>query len=157
MEIKIPAGVDNGSRLRVSGEGEAGVHGGPPGDLYVVIYVKEHEIFERQENNLYCVVPVAFSQVALGTEILIPTLEGQEHLKIPEGTQSGSIFRLKGKGIPSLNGRGRGDLFVTVNVVTPSKLTREQRKLLEQLAAVSEIENKPLEKSLLNKVKDIFG
>lgn len=157
MEIKIPAGVDNGSRLRVSGEGEAGVYGGPPGDLYVVIYVKEHEIFERQENNLYCVIPVSFPQVALGTEILIPTLEGQECLKIPEGTQSGSIFRLKGKGIPSLNGRGRGDLFVTVNVVTPSKLTREHKKLLEQLAAVSDIENKPLEKSLLNKVKDIFG
>jgi molecular chaperone DnaJ len=157
MEIKIPAGVDNGSRLRVSGEGEGGVYGGPPGDLYVVIYVKEHEIFERQENNLYCVIPVSFPQVALGTEILIPTLEGQERLKIPEGTQSGSIFRLKGKGIPSLNGRGRGDLFVTVNVVTPSKLTREHKKLLEQLAAVSDIENKPLEKSLLNKVKDIFG
>ncbi len=157
LELKIPAGVDNGSRLRVSGEGEAGLQGGPPGDLYVVIFVKEHEIFERQENNIYCVIPVSFPQAALGAEINVPTLEGEEPLKIPEATQSGSIFRLRGKGIPSLNGRGRGDQFVTVNVVTPSKLTREQRKLLEQFAATSHVDNTPVEKSLLNKMKDIFG
>ncbi|HVN81206.1 MAG TPA: molecular chaperone DnaJ [Terriglobia bacterium] len=157
LEIKIPAGVDNGSRLRVSGEGEGGVQGGPAGDLYVVIYVQEHEIFERQENNLYCVVPLSFPQAALGAEIRVPTLQGEEVLKIPEGTQSGSIFRLKAKGVPSLNGRGHGDLFVTVNVITPSKVTREQKRLLEQLAAVSEVDNKPLEKSLLNRVKEIFG
>ncbi len=157
LEIKIPAGVDNGSRLRVSGEGEAGVHGGPAGDLYVVIYVKEHEIFERQEDNLYCAVPLSFPQAALGTEIQIPTLEGEAPLRIPEGTQSGTIFRIKSKGIPSLNGRGRGDLFVTVNIITPTKLTREQKRLLEQLATLSEVDNKPMEKSLLNKVKEIFG
>jgi molecular chaperone DnaJ len=157
LEIRIPAGVDNGSRLRVSGEGEAGIQGGPAGDLYVVIFVKEHEFFERQEDNLYCAVPLSFPQAALGDEIKIPTLEGEEKLKIPEGTQSGSIFRIKGKGIPSLNGRGRGDLFVTVNVITPAKLTREQKKLLEQLAELSQIENKPLEKRFMDRVKEIFG
>jgi molecular chaperone DnaJ len=157
LEIKIPAGVDNGSRLRISGQGEAGVHGGPPGDLYVVLFVQEHEFFERQENNVYCTIPVSFPQAALGTEIKVPTLDGEETLEIPEGTQSGSIFRLRGKGIPSLNGKGRGDQFVTVNIETPTKLNREQKKLLEQFAEVSKIENKPLEKRILDRVKDIFG
>jgi molecular chaperone DnaJ len=157
LEIKIPAGVDNGSRLRISGQGEAGVQGGPPGDLYVVLFVQEHEFFERQENNVYCTIPVSFPQAALGTEIKVPTLDGEETLEIPEGTQSGSIFRLRGKGIPSLNGKGRGDQFVTVNIETPTKLSREQKKLLEQFAEVSKIENKPLEKRILDRVKDIFG
>jgi molecular chaperone DnaJ len=157
LEIKIPAGVDNGSRLRISGQGEAGVHGGPPGDLYVVLFVQEHEFFERQENNVYCTIPVSFPQAALGTEIKVPTLDGEETLEIPEGTQSGSIFRVRGKGIPSLNGKGRGDQFVTVNIETPTKLSREQKKLLEQFAEVSKIENKPLEKRILDRVKDIFG
>ena len=157
LEIKIPAGVDNGSRLRISAQGEAGVHGGPPGDLYVVLFVQEHEFFERQENNVYCTIPVSFPQAALGTEIKVATLDGEETLEIPEGTQSGSIFRLRGKGIPSLNGKGRGDQFVTVNIETPTKLSREQKKLLEQFAEVSKIENKPLEKRILDRVKDIFG
>ncbi len=157
LELRIPAGVDNGSRLRVAGEGEAGPQGGPPGDLYVVIYVKEHEVFGRQENNIYCAIPISFTQAALGSDITVPTLEGEEKLRIPEGTHHGTIFRLKGKGIPSLNGRGRGDQFVTVNLVTPTKLTREQRKLLEKLAEISEVSNKPLEKKILDKVKDIFG
>jgi molecular chaperone DnaJ len=157
LEIKIPAGVDNGSRLRIGGGGEAGVQGGPPGDLYVVLFVKEHEFFERQENNVYCTIPVSFPQAALGTEIIVPTLDGEETLEIPEGTQSGSIFRLRGKGVPSLNGKGRGDQFVTVNILTPTKLNREQKKLLEQFAEVSKIENKPLEKRILDRVKDIFG
>ena len=157
LEIKIPAGVDNGSRLRISGQGEAGVQGGPPGDLYVVLFVQEHEFFERQENNVYCTIPVSFPQAALGTEIKVATLDGEETLEIPEGTQSGSIFRLRGKGIPSLNGKGRGDQFVTVNIETPTKLSREQKKLLEQFAEVSKIENKPLEKRILDRVKDIFG
>ncbi len=157
LEIKIPAGVDNGSKLRISGEGEAGSQGGPSGDLYVVLSVGEHEIFERREQNVYCSIPIGFPQAALGAKITVPTLEGKELILIPEGTQSGSIFRLKGKGIPKVNGRGRGDQYVSVNVITPKKLSPEQRKLLEQLSQISPAENKPLEKKLYDKVKDIFG
>jgi molecular chaperone DnaJ len=157
LEIKIPAGVDNGQRMRLTGEGEAGVHGGPPGDLDVVFFVKEHDVFERQQNHIYCAIPVSFSQAALGAEITIPTLEGEERLKIPEGTQSGKVFCLRGKGIASPTGKGRGDQYVRINIVTPTKLTREQRKLLEQFAAISEVSNKPLERKILDKVKDIFG
>lgn len=155
IEVKIPAGVETGSRLRLAGEGEAGAQNGPAGDLYVVIHVKEHETFERQGNNLYASVPVTFAQAALGAETTVPTLEGQESLKIPAGTQTGTVFRLKGHGMPVLGGRGRGDLFVSVTVVTPTTLTREQRKLLEQL---SQIEEKDLgDKGLIDKVRDIFG
>jgi molecular chaperone DnaJ len=155
MEVKIPAGVETGSRLRIAGEGEAGTQGGPTGDLYVVIHVKEHEEFERQGSNLYSSVPVTFAQAALGAEISVPTLDGQQSLKIPPGTQTGTVFRLKNRGVPVLGGRGRGDLFVSVTVVTPTTLTREQRRLLEQLAA---IESHDLEdKGLMDKVRDIFG
>jgi molecular chaperone DnaJ len=157
LEIKIPAGVDNGQRMRLSGEGEAGIHGGPHGDLDVVFFVKEHEIFERKHNDIFCTVPISFPQAALGDEITIPTLQGEEKLRIPEGTQSGAVFRLRGKGIASPTGKGRGDQHVRVNVVTPTKLTREQRKVLEEFAEISEISNKPLEKRILEKVKDIFG
>lgn len=155
MEVKIPAGVETGSRLRLAGEGEAGAQGGPAGDLYVVIHVKEHDTFERQGNNLYASVPVTFAQAALGAEITVPTLDGQQQLKIPAGTQTGTVFRLKGSGMPGLGGRGRGDLFVSVTVVTPTTLTREQRRLLEQLA---EVEEKDLgDRGLIDKVRDIFG
>src|SRR5258705_1841919 len=155
MEVKIPAGVETGSRLRVQGEGEAGTQGGAAGDLYVVIHVAEHEQFERQGSNLYEAVPVTFAQAALGSEIFVKTLDGEEKLKIPLGTQTGTAFRLKGKGMPPLGGRGRGDLYVSVTLVTPTSLTREQRRLLEQLA---EVENKDLEdKELVDKVRDIFG
>jgi molecular chaperone DnaJ len=155
MEVKIPAGVETGSRLRVSGEGESGTQGGAPGDLYVVIHVSEHEQFERQGSNLYEAVPITFAQAALGAEIMVKTLETDEKLKIPMGTQTGTVFRLRGKGMPALGGRGRGDLFVSVTVMTPISLTREQRRLLEQLA---EVENKDLEdKGLVDKVRDIFG
>jgi molecular chaperone DnaJ len=155
MEVKIPAGVETGSRLRVQGEGEGGTQGGPAGDLYVVIHVAEHEEFERQGSNLYEAVPITFAQAALGADIMVKTLEGEEKLKIPLGTQTGTVFRLKGKGMPQLGGRGKGDLFVSVSVVTPTSLTREQRRLLEQLA---EVENKDLEnKGLVDKVRDIFG
>ena len=155
MEVKIPAGVETGSRLRVQGEGEAGAQGGPAGDLYVVIHVAEHEQFERQGSNLYEAVPITFAQAALGADIIVKTLDAQEKLKIPMGTQTGTVFRLKGKGMPVLGGRGRGDLFVSVTVITPTTLTREQRKLLEQLA---DVENKDLEdKGLVDKVRDIFG
>lgn len=155
LEVKVPAGVETGSRLRVSGEGQAGTQGGTSGDLYVVIHVAEHELFERQGNNLYEAIPITFTQAALGAEIVVKTLDGEEKLKVPMGTQTGSVFRLRGKGMPSLGGRGRGDLFISVTVITPTTLTREQRRLLEQLA---EVESKDLEnKGLVDKVRDIFG
>jgi len=155
MEVKIPAGVETGSRLRVQGEGESGTQGGPSGDLYVVIHLAEHERFERQGSNLYASQPLTFAQAALGSDVFVATIEGEEKIKVPAGTQTGTVFRIKGKGMPVLGGRGRGDLFVSVSVVTPTSLTREQRKLLEQLAVV---ENKDLEdKGLVDKVRDIFG
>ncbi len=157
LEVKIPAGVDNGARLRIQGEGEGGSHGGPPGDLYVVIFVEEHPFFQRQGNNIYCQVPIGIAQAVLGGEITVPTLEGEEKLKIQEGTQSGSVFRLRNKGIVSLGERGRGDQFVTVNVVVPTKLTKEQRQIFESLAKVSRDEELQQERNIFEKVKDIFG
>src|ERR1051325_869227 len=155
MEVKIPAGVETGSRLRVQGEGESGPNGGPSGDLYVVIHLAEHERFERQGSNLYVSLPITFAQAALGSDVFVSTIDGEEKIKIPTGTQTGTVFRLKNKGMPVLGGRGHGDLFVSVSVVTPTSLTREQRKLLEQLAVV---ENKDLDdKGLVDKVRDIFG
>ena len=155
IEVKIPAGVETGSRLRLQAEGESGTLGGPAGDLYVVIHVAEHEQFERQGNNLYASVPVTFAQAALGADVKVPTLNGDESLKIPAGTQTGTVFRVRGQGMPVLGGRGKGDLFVSVSVITPTTLTREQRKLLEQLA---KIETSDLEdKRLVDKVRDIFG
>ena len=156
LEVKVPAGVETGSRLRVTGEGEAGAQGGATGDLYVVIHVAEHEMFERQSSNLYEAIPITFAQAALGADVMVKTLiDGEEKLKIPMGTQTGTVFCLRGKGMPALGGRGRGDLFVSVTVITPTTLTREQRRLLEQLA---EVENKDLEsKGLVDKVRDIFG
>ena len=155
IEVKIPAGVETGSRLRIAGEGEGGTQGGPAGDLYVVIHVKEHEQFERQGSNLYASVPITFTQAALGAEVTVKTLDGERQLKVPAGTQTGTVFRLKGTGMPVLGGRGRGDLFVSATVITPTTLTREQRRLLEQLANV---EDRDLEdKGLIDKVRDIFG
>lgn len=155
IEVKIPAGVETGSRLRLQAEGESGAYGGPPGDLYVVIHVAEHEQFERQGNNLYSSIPITFAQAALGAEVGVNTLNGQQSLKVPAGTQTGTVFRVRGQGMPVLGGRGKGDLFVSVSVITPTSLTREQRKLLEQLA---KIETKDLEdKKLVDKVRDIFG
>jgi molecular chaperone DnaJ len=155
MEVKIPAGVETGSRLRLQAEGESGVYGGPPGDLYVVIHVSEHEEFERQGNNLYSSVPISFAQAALGAEVNVQTLNGDQSLKVPAGTQTGTVFRVRGQGMPVLGGRGKGDLFIAVNVITPKTLTREQRRLLEQLA---QVETKDLEdKNIVDKVRDIFG
>jgi len=155
IEVKIPAGVETGSRLRLQAEGESGTFGGPPGDLYVVIHVAEHEEFERQGNNLYSSVPITFAQAALGAEVQVKTLIGNESLKVPAGTQTGTVFRVRGQGMPVLGGRGKGDLFVSVSVITPTSLTREQRKLLEQLA---KIETEDLQdKRLVDKVRDIFG
>lgn len=165
LTVKIPAGIANGQRLRLHGEGEGGVAGGPPGDLYVFIEVIEHPFFRRDGNNLSCEVPLNFTTLALGGNIDVPTLDGNESFKVPEGTQSGTTFRLRGKGMPDVSGRGRGDLFFTVQAVTPKKLTKEQRTLLEQIAKVlpkEKFEPRPREgeneeKNLFDKVKDIFG
>jgi molecular chaperone DnaJ len=157
IDAKIPAGVEDGTRIRFTGVGEAGIHGGPPGDLYVVLHVKEHPFFERQGNDLYCVVPISFTQAALGTEIQVPTLEAEHTLKIPDATQSGTVLKIRGKGVPVLNGHGKGDLFVEVRVQTPSKLTKRHRELLQELQTITQVENKPQRRSLLGKVKDIFS
>jgi len=155
LELKIPAGVETGSRLRVTGEGEAGVNGGPAGDLFVVLHVKEHDTFERQGANLYSAVPVSFAQAALGADVKVRTLDGDEDLNIPAGTQTGTVFRLKSQGMPALGGRGKGDLFVAVTLITPKSLTKEQRKLLEQLAQVEDTEF--TDESFIEKVRNIFG
>lgn len=132
VQLKIPAGVDTGSRLRLRGEGEAGDHGGPNGDLYVFINVEEHDFFVRSDDNIICRIPVSFTQVALGATIEVPTMEDKEKLKIPKGTQSGSVFRLKGKGIPHLQGYGRGDQIIEVVVQTPVNLSKKQEELLKE-------------------------
>ena len=157
VDAKVPAGVEDGTRIRFSGLGEAGGHGGPAGDLYVVLHVKEHPFFEREGNDLHCVIPVSFAQAALGTEIQVPTLEGEHTLKVPDGTQSGTTIRIRGKGVPVLNGHGKGDLFVEVRVQTPGKLNKRQRELLQELEGMTRVENKPQRRTLLGKVKDIFG
>ncbi|HEY3900944.1 MAG TPA: molecular chaperone DnaJ [Chthoniobacter sp.] len=157
IKLKIPAGIEDGSRLRSMRNGEAGLRGGPPGDLYVVVHIKEHEVFEREENNLFCEVPVSFSVAALGGELNVPTLDGQAHLKIPAGTQSGTAFKLRGKGVPSLNSHSRGDLIVRVAVEVPTRLNAEQRKKLEEFAALMGEENTPLHKSFFEKAKEFFG
>jgi len=157
LKVRIPAGVDTGTRLRIQGEGEAGVQGGPPGDLYVVLSVRDHPFFERREQDLACTVPISVWQAALGAEIQVPTLQGEESLKIPEGTQTGTMFRIRGQGVPNVNGGGRGDLFVKVVVRTPTRLTKEHRRLLQQLAEISPQDNRPEEKSVFEKVKDYFS
>ena len=165
LTVKIPAGIASGQRLRLSAEGEAGAGGGPAGDLYVVVHVQEHSFFHRDGNDLFCEIPLNYTTLALGGEITIPSLEGEQTLKIPEGTQTGATFRLRGKGMPDVvANRGRGDLLVTVKVVTPRKLTKEQRKVLEQLAdALPKEKFEPTprdeheDRGLFERVKDIFG
>lgn len=156
LKINIPPGVDNGTRLRLSGEGQHGLNGGPAGDLYVVLRVKEHPIFAREEDDLHCKVPINVAQAALGTEIDILTFDGLQTIKVPEGTQSGAKLRLKNQGVPHLNGHGRGDLYIHIDVKIPAKLSREQRKLFEQLKETLPVENEPEDKGLLDKVKDYF-
>ncbi|HXA57361.1 MAG TPA: molecular chaperone DnaJ [Candidatus Acidoferrum sp.] len=158
LEVGIPAGVDSGTRLRMAGQGEPGINGGPAGDLYIFLDVKEHPVFERRGADLYCTIPVSFPQAALGAKIKIPTLTGEEDLEIPEGTQSGQLFRKKAKGLPNPHG-GRGDLYVNVRVVVPSKLSREHKRALELLGQTMKVDNKPTERasSFFDKVKDIFG
>ena len=146
LGIKVPPGVDDKTRLRLTGEGEAGLYGGPPGDLYVVLRVREHRYFERRGDDLFCTVPLSISQVILGTEIKVPTLRGEERLRVPEGTQSGTVFRVRGAGMPNLNDRGNGDLYVTVQVVIPTNLPRGQRRMLENIENFLRVDNKPLER-----------
>lgn len=154
LKIKIPAGVDTGMQIRQVGEGESGTLGGPPGDLYVAIQVEEHPFFRRQDDDIYCEIPITFPQAALGDEIEVPTIEGPEQLTIPEGTQAGTIFKLKGKGVPRVRGNGRGSQLVAVTLVTPKRLSKEQRKIFEQLKEVtSPITIDPEE---LDKDKGIF-
>jgi molecular chaperone DnaJ len=165
LTVKIPAGISSGQRLRLHGEGEGGLAGGPAGDLYVFIEVTEHAFFRRDGNDLICEIPLNFATLALGGTIDVPTLDGTESYKIPEGTQSGTTFRLRSKGMPDVSGRGRGDLYFGVQAVTPKKLTKEQKGLFEQLAKA--MPKEPFEpraraagdeeKNLFDKVKDIFG
>jgi molecular chaperone DnaJ len=158
LDVGIPAGVDSGTRLRMTGQGEPGTNGGATGDLYIFLEVKEHAFFERRGADLYCTIPISIAQAALGATIKVPTLQGEDELVIPEGTQSGQIFRKRSKGMPNPHG-GRGDLYISIRVVIPSKVSREQRRLLEQLGVSMKVENKPAERSssFFEKVKDIFG
>ncbi|WP_168119317.1 molecular chaperone DnaJ [Paenibacillus sp. HB172176] len=137
IKINIPAGVDEGAQIRMSGEGEGGTRGGPSGDLYIVIRVKSHEFFEREGDDIYCEVPLTFVQATLGDEVEIPTLTEKVKLKIPAGTQTGTYFRLKGKGVPKLRGYGTGDQHVKVTIVTPTKLSEEQKELLRQFGGLT--------------------
>jgi molecular chaperone DnaJ len=155
--VKVPAGVEQDTRIRYQGEGEAGRYGGPSGDLYVVLSVKPHKFFERDGDDLHCVMPISFPQAALGTELQIETLEGPATIKIPEGTQSGREFKLRGKGVPHLNEHGKGDLVVEIRVATPSKLNKAQKELLRQLGETMQVENTPTSRSLFAKMKDIFS
>lgn len=163
ITVKIPAGIATGQRLRLYGEGEHGSAGGPPGDLYVVVHVQEHPIFQREGDDLYCELPVTFPVAALGGSIRVPSLNGQEALDIPAGTQPGARFRLRGKGMPNVSGRGRGDLYVIVRIDVPKKLSRDQKQLLEELAKTLPQEHLDVsaadaaEKPFFEKVKDIFG
>ncbi len=159
LSVKIPAGVDEGDRIRLSGEGEAGVNGGPPGDLYVVVHLKKHEIFERDGANLHCEMPISFTTAALGGEIEIPTLDGHAKMKIPPETQTGATFRLRGKGIKPLRGSTNGDLMCHVVVETPVKLTERQKELLKELEEINlqdSGKHSPRSKSWLDKMKDFF-
>jgi molecular chaperone DnaJ len=156
VEVKVPPGVDTGTRLKLGGEGEpAPVPGGAPGDLYVVVQVREHPVFRREDTEILCDMPISFAQAALGTSIEVPTLDGPAKLKIPGGTQTGKVFRLKGKGVPSLSGGGRGDQHVRVFVETPTHLTREQRELLEKFASISGEETNPQSRTFWEKVHDL--
>jgi len=160
LSVKIPAGVDEGDRIRLSGEGEPGVNGGPPGDLYVQMQVKPHAVFQRESNDLHCEMPVSFATAALGSEIDIPTLDGQAKIRIPAETQSGKIFRLRGKGIKGVRSHTHGDLMCHVVVETPVHLTERQKELLREFEAISlkdSDRHSPRAKSWMDKVKDFFA
>jgi len=157
IPVQVPAGVEDGTRMRFGGQGDAGVNSGPAGDLYVVFNVQEHRFFEREGKDLYCSIPISFGQAALGAEIKVPTLDGDHTLKLPEGTQTHTVFKIRHKGLASLNGHGKGDLYVEVRVQTPGKLTKRQREILGELESAHPVDNKPQRSSLLGKMKDIFS
>ena len=163
LTVKIPAGIATGQRLRLYGEGEHGSAGGPPGDLYVVVHVQEHSFFHREDDDLYCELPLSFPTLALGGTIKVPTLDGREELQIPSGTQPGARFKLRGKGMPNVSGRGRGDLHVIARVSVPKKLNKEQKQLIEDLARTLPVEKDDApegdgaDKPFFERVKDIFG
>jgi molecular chaperone DnaJ len=157
ISVSIPAGVEDGTRIRYQGEGDAGRYGGPSGDLYIVLRVRPHKFFEREGNDLHCVIPISFAQAALGTELNITTLDGETKLKIPEGTQSSQQFRIRGKGVPHLNEYGRGDLIAQIIVRTPTKLNKAQKELLRELGETVTVENTPTSRGLLDKVKEMFS
>lgn len=157
LEVNIPAGVDNGTRVRLSGMGEPGDRGGPAGDLYVTVIVREHPLFVREDYEVLCEVPISFTQAALGAKIDVPTLDGKVKMTIPAGTQSGKVLRLKGKGVPHLHSQQRGDQHVRVIVETPTELSSKQRELLEKFAELSGEESHPQSKTFFDKVKELFG
>ena len=156
VTVKFPAGIDDGQTLRVRGEGSAGFNGGPSGDLMVTVTVRSHPIFTRQGQNVYCEMPITFTQAACGAEVEVPTLDGKVRYTIGEGTQTGTTFRLRGKGIPYVNGRGRGDQYVTVVVETPARLTREQKDLLKRFDELSSDSTQPKRKKFFDKLRDLF-
>jgi molecular chaperone DnaJ len=157
LTVKVPPGVEEGTRIRYAGEGDAGRAGGPRGDLYVVLSIRPHDFFERNGYDLHCVIPISFPQAALGAEILIPGVDGDVVLKIPEGTQSGRELRVRGRGVPFLNDKGHGDLVVKVVVQIPRKLSRSQRELVNKLAESMAVDNKPASPGLMEKMKDLFN
>ncbi len=157
ITVTVPAGIEDRMRIRYQGEGDAGRYGGPSGDLYVVVSVEAHSFLEREGNDLHYVLPISLPQAALGTELMIPTLEGETKLKVPEGTQSGTEFRLRNKGVPYLNDHGRGDLVVQVVAQVPKKMTKAQKELMRQLAETLTVENTPSSRSFFGKMKDIFS
>ncbi len=157
IKVKVPAGVEGDTRIRYGGEGDAGRFGGPNGDFYVMLDIREHKFFERDGDDLHCVMPISFPQAALGTELEIETLHGAETIKVPEGTQSGKEFRLRGKGVPHLNQHGKGDLIVEVRVQTPSKLSKEQKALMKQLSETLAVDNAPHSRGLFDKMKEMFS
>ena len=156
LEVKIPAGIDHGQRLKLSGEGEVGKNGGPSGDLYVLVSIRENDVFERDGFDVYCTVPVSFSQAALGAEIEVPTLDGKVAVSIPAGVQSGKKMRLKGKGITKLGGYGKGDQIIYIHVETPTKLNSEQKRIFEELAKFDDTKSNPMSKGFFDKVKNLF-
>lgn len=156
VEVKIPAGVDSGNRIRVAGEGDAGVRGGSTGDLYVYITVKPHKFFQREGSEVICEVPITFVQAALGDTIEVPTLDGKVEMKIPEGIQSGTVMRLRGKGIPYLRSTGRGDQHVRIKVLTPQKLTDKQKELLREFAGIKNDKANPEQESFFKTLKNLF-
>lgn len=156
LSVKVPAGIDEGQRLKLSGQGDSGTNGGPSGDLYVMVHLEAHEFFKREEYDVLCEVPISFSQAALGSDIEVPTLGGRVSMKIPEGTQSGQKMKLRNKGITKLGGYGFGDQIITIHVETPSKLNKEQRELFQRLAEMEQTSSNPMTKGFFERVKELF-